>query len=508
VNSARQTACAEPEEPSLSGDDVRHRAVSGAAVLVGRGALIKAIGFGGNIVLARLLVPRDFGLIAFGTTIMFMTNFIGDGGMGAALVRRGRSPTRVELGAVNGLELSVGVLVAALTALSALPLGAGALVTTVMVLALPITALRTPTEIMLQRRLSYGPLALVDIVEVVSYYCWCIPGVVLGAGVWALATGTVVRAVCGTVVLMFFSSVGIVKPRINIAVMRPLWRFGVNVQGARLSALARDQLVNVATAAIVGVAGLGIWSLAGRLMSIPALLLDTLWNVSYPAMSRLRDAGEDLTSIVTRSVRLTTIGTGALLVPVIGSAPALVPALFGDQWHGVVDVITILPLGMLVMGPVSVSTSGFLYSVGDAGSVLKALVASAIVNLTLGIALLALFGITGLAGGTTLAYLTEALFLARATKRHVHVRLLATSGPLMLGAAAIGLAVNDASRSTEATLLPGLAAAALALALWLVLVALSAPGDLLLLVRTARGLVRRRSKRSPEPASTVASQAA
>ena len=337
-------------------------------MLVGRGALIKAIGFGGNIVLARLLVPRDFGLVAFGTTIMFMTNFIGDGGMGAALLRRDRPPTRVELGAVNGLQLSVGVLVAALTALSALPLGSGALVTTVMVLALPITALRTPTEIMLQRQLSLrtararrhrrgGQLLLL----VRS------PESLLGAGVWALATGTVVRAVCGTAMLMFFSSVGIVRPRINLAVMRPLWRFGVNVQAARLSALARDQVVNVATAAIVGVAGLGIWSLAGRLMSIPALLLDTLWNVSYPAMSRLRDAGEDLTSVVSRSVRLTTIGTGALLVPVIGSAPAMVPILFGEQWHGVVDVITILPLGMLVMGPVSVSTSGFLYSIGDAG---------------------------------------------------------------------------------------------------------------------------------------------
>jgi hypothetical protein len=90
----------------------------------------------------------------------------------------------------------------------------------------------------------------------------------------------------------------------------------------------------------------------------------------------------------------------------------------------------------------------------------------------------------------------------------VHARLLATSGPLMVGAAAIGLAVNDASRSTEATLLPGLAAAALALAMWLVLVALIAPGDLLMLVSTARGLARRRSRRSAEPVSTVASQAA
>jgi len=492
---ADEIACA---EPPLSGADVRHRAVKGAAILVSRGALIKMIGFGGNVVLARLLVPRDFGLVAFGSTIMFMTNFIGDGGMGAALLRRARAPTRTELGAVNGLQLAVALLVLSLSAAAAVPLGSDALVTTVMVSALPITALRTPSAIMLERQLSYGPMALVDIAEVVSYYSWAIPGVILGAGVWALATGTVVRAVCGTATIMFFTPVGIVLPRINLAVMRPLWRFGARVQAARLSGLARDQGINIATAGLAGVADLGVWSLAGRLMSVPALLLDTLWNVSYPAISRLRDAGEDVTGVVVRSVRLTAIGIGVLLVPLIASAPAMVPTVFGPQWHGAVDVVTLLPLGILVMGPVSVSTSGFLYSIGDAGAVLRAVVASAIVNLTVGVALLALFGITGLAAGTALAYLTEARFLAQATRRHVQTRLFATSGPVMLSAAAIALSVNAAVRLAPPTLLPALAAAALSLLVFFGWVALIANADLRLLLRTAQNLMRRRSTPTPE----------
>ena len=492
---ADEIACA---EPPLSGADVRHRAVRGAAILVSRGALIKMIGFGGNIVLARLLVPRDFGLVAFGSTIMFMTNFIGDGGMGAALLRRARAPTRTELGAVNGLQLAVALLVLSLSAAAAVPLGSDALVTTVMVSALPITALRTPSAIMLERQLSYGPMALVDIAEVVSYYSWAIPGVILGAGVWALATGTVVRAVCGTATIMFFTPVGIVLPRINLAVMRPLWRFGARVQAARLSGLARDQGINIATAGLAGVADLGVWSLAGRLMSVPALLLDTLWNVSYPAISRLRDAGEDVTGVVVRSVRLTAIGIGVLLVPLIASAPAMVPTVFGPQWHGAVDVVTLLPLGILVMGPVSVSTSGFLYSIGDAGAVLRAVVASAIVNLTVGVALLALFGITGLAAGTALAYLTEARFLAQATRRHVQTRLFATSGPVMLSAAAIALSVNAAVRLAPPTLLPALAAAALSLLVFFGWVALIANADLRLLLRTAQNLMRRRTTPTPE----------
>jgi len=161
-------------------------------------------------------------------------------------------------------------------------------------------------------------------------------------------------------------------------------------------------------------------------------------------------------------------------------------------------VVTLLPLGILVMGPVSVSTSGFLYSIGDAGAVLRAVVASAIVNLTVGVALLALFGITGLAAGTALAYLTEARFLAQATRRHVQTRLFATSGPVMLSAAAIALSVNAAVRLAPPTLLPALAAAALSLLVFFGWVALIANADLRLLLRTAQNLMRRRSTPTPE----------
>ena len=45
---------------------LRNPTVRGAAVLMARGALILVFGVGANIVLARLLVPRDFGLVALG----------------------------------------------------------------------------------------------------------------------------------------------------------------------------------------------------------------------------------------------------------------------------------------------------------------------------------------------------------------------------------------------------------------------------------------------------------
>jgi hypothetical protein len=47
----------------MQGPEVRRRAVAGAAMVTVRGAAIRAIGLAGTIVLARLLVPDDFGLV-------------------------------------------------------------------------------------------------------------------------------------------------------------------------------------------------------------------------------------------------------------------------------------------------------------------------------------------------------------------------------------------------------------------------------------------------------------
>ena len=78
----------------LALDDVRGRAASGAALLGARGALIYALGIVANLALARLLVPRDFGLVALGTVLVVLGTYLAIGGLGAALIRREQSPER------------------------------------------------------------------------------------------------------------------------------------------------------------------------------------------------------------------------------------------------------------------------------------------------------------------------------------------------------------------------------------------------------------------------------
>jgi O-antigen/teichoic acid export membrane protein len=72
----------------MDATEVRRRATAGALLIAVRTAITQIIALAGNIVLARLLVPDDFGAVAFGATLVTVATFFSDGGMGVALIRR------------------------------------------------------------------------------------------------------------------------------------------------------------------------------------------------------------------------------------------------------------------------------------------------------------------------------------------------------------------------------------------------------------------------------------
>src|SRR3954463_14780872 len=73
---------------SLSVAEVKRLAVAGAAIDTVRGFLVRGLAFVGTAILAHLLTPRDFGLVAFGLTLTAFATFLADGGIGTALIRR------------------------------------------------------------------------------------------------------------------------------------------------------------------------------------------------------------------------------------------------------------------------------------------------------------------------------------------------------------------------------------------------------------------------------------
>src|SRR4051794_12618948 len=196
------------EDVAMSVGEVRHRAAVGGVMLAVRGIVVRVIALGGNLVIARLLLPSDIGLVAIGASLVTFGDFLANSGVGSPLIRREAPPARAVLASVVGLQLVITFTLVAAVAAIGIPLGRGGTLAAVMVASLPILSFRTPAIVALERNLRYAPLVIVELVDAVIYVGWAITTVELGWGVWGLATAVVVRALVGTSVLMALSSAG------------------------------------------------------------------------------------------------------------------------------------------------------------------------------------------------------------------------------------------------------------------------------------------------------------
>jgi O-antigen/teichoic acid export membrane protein len=339
---------------------------------------VYAIGIAANLLLARLLVPRDFGLVALGTVVVTLGTYLGEAGFGAALVRRHQDPSRAELEAVNGLQLALAGLAAIVCAGAAVPFGRDGAVIALMAASLPIAVLRSPAVIVLERRLQFRLIARADVVAALAYYLWAVAGAALGFGVWALASAVVVRAIGGTAALVVRAPVGLVRPRLSLELVRPLLGFGAKVQTTQLLQIAREQGLSVGVAAVGGIATLGVWNLAWRVIQIPNLLFLTVGRVAFPTMSRLLGSGDDPRPAIERTLAVVAVVTGVVTVALVGFAPGL-PALVGDDWQDVPAVLLWSGVALIVTAPVTVASVGYLYAADAAGRVATATAASAVV---------------------------------------------------------------------------------------------------------------------------------
>jgi O-antigen/teichoic acid export membrane protein len=418
--------------------ELNRRVSSGVFFIGAWGALNLLVGFGGSIVLARMLVPADFGIVAIGSTLMIFATTLSDGGLGSGLIRRAESPTREELRSVLALQLTLTGSLAVVAGGIASFFGTAGAVVAVMMIALPLSALQTPGRIMLSRALRFRALTGVDALSMFAYYGWAVGWVLAGAGIWALATGVVFKAFVSSCAMALASRSTNVVPSYSAA--RSLWpviSFGVRFQGISVAGMLREQGLNTGIAGLAGVGTLGLWTLAKRVIEIPVLITEPLHRVAFPYMSQLRAAQEDAGPAIERGIRVTGTAAGVVLTGLAAGASGLVPGVFGEQWSETAVAVQWVCASLLVAAPLAVVAVGFLYAVGEPSIVLRATVAHTLVLFAVAFPLLPFVGVSAIGAGSLAGAVVDAVILGRAVARRSSARpfqLMAV--PLLLGAPA------------------------------------------------------------------------
>jgi PST family polysaccharide transporter len=304
-------------------------------------------------ILARLLSPTDFGLVAFALTVTALLDAIADLGVSQALVVsrdediRRRANTAWTVSVLLGVVLAV--LTAALSPLAGLALGRSEVTPLVAVLALnfPLRALGVTHFALAQRDIDFRTRTAAEMSDVVVRGGAGVALALAGAGPWSLVIGYLAGTAAMSAVLWLLVPF---RPRLRIerAALPGLLRFGGAITVLDVLSALIANIDYVLIGRVLGAADLGLYTLGFRL---PELLIMNLSVVAglvlFPSFAGLdrRAMGDAFLT----SLRYTLMVAVPLAVALAMLAEPLVLTLFGDRWRSSVDVMQVLVLFALAV---------------------------------------------------------------------------------------------------------------------------------------------------------------
>jgi len=412
-------------------------------VQLGAGRLVT---FAVTIVLARLLVPEDFGLLALGLLALGVFDRLKDIGVGAGLVQRPGPWSRL---APTGLSVSVGAAVALAGACAALAprladvLGDEALgpVLRALAISLAVSGASVLPDAALRRRMLFRQRTVPELSGAAVKAAVSISLALAGWGVWSLVWAQVAASLAVTI--GYWSvyrqhDFPPVRMGWDPSVAASLLSYGGQLAWVALLALLLDNLDYLAIGRRLGAEQLGYYTMAFRLPEL--LVISVCAVVGQVLFSSFSAQAGDPVGLrrqflsATGAIACVTVPVGAGLS---ATAPDLVPIVLGDAFGSSVRVLQLLGLYAAVYS--LTFHAGELYKASGKAHVLLWLSLAKLVAFAPALWWAAGHSIVAVAGAMVALNVVFGLLRAAIVRRHLGIGVLAqlrpVAAPIVAGAA-------------------------------------------------------------------------
>jgi PST family polysaccharide transporter len=324
-----------------------------------------------TMVLAHILAPQEFGLMAMANVFIGFATLLSEMGIGNALVQR-KELSEEHRSSAFWLNMAVGAFFVCLSFLVSPGIARfyrrPELVPIINVLSISflVSAVAVVQQSLLMRAMDFRSLMIRDIAATVLSGVLGIILAVKGYGVWSLVFQMLAWVTFNNLFLWFFSPW---RPRLLFSkkAVIDLMGFSLNMTGFQMvNYLARtvDQLL---IGRFLGAQSLGYYAMAYKLMLFPIQNISwVITRVMFPAFSRIQDNLPRVAENYAKMVGYVSLITFPMMMLFFIVAPDLIPLLWGRGWEETVRIVRVLCFCGMVQSIVTVGGSVYL-SQGRAG---------------------------------------------------------------------------------------------------------------------------------------------
>jgi O-antigen/teichoic acid export membrane protein len=343
---------------NASGHGLKNTIVKGSVSLV----ISQGIGFGlsmiNTIVLARLLLPDDFGVIGMVTVFINFLIMFKDAGLSTATIQNEsidskQISTLFWINAIISLGLGIAILISSPLVAAFYKKPELTAVTAVLSLSFIIQGFAIQHNALLQRHIKFTAIAINDIIAQICSIAIAIALASVGLRYWALVAGTLVRSAT-LVALTFYSCPWIPGKMQRGTGVREMIKFGGHLTAGGIVNYFARNLDSLLIGRLVGAGPLGLYSRAFSLLMTPLTQIRApLTTMSLPILSTLKSEPTRYLSYFKKLLDISVSLALPISVYSFLEGEFLIRVLLGENWMEAVPVFKILAIA-----GVFIATSG------------------------------------------------------------------------------------------------------------------------------------------------------
>lgn len=322
----------------------------GAAWMMGFKLFDKSVGLISTLVLARVLTPADFGLVAMATAVVALLELMGAFGFDTALIQR-QNTERKHYDTAWTFNVIFGVCIATLLVLLAVP-AAGFYREPRLELMLPVLAVgaliggfENVGTVAFRKELNFSMEFKFLLAKRLAAFAVTVSLALTYRSFWALIAGTVT----GKLMAVFISyRLHPYRPRLTLAARADLLHFSKWIFISNLLNFFHSRSTDFILGRTVGSHGLGIYNIAAEIAVMPSTeLIAPLNRAVYPAYSRLASVPDKLNERFLEVFGIISLIAFPVAVGLYCLSGLIVSLLLGPQWVEAVPIMQIIGLAGL-----------------------------------------------------------------------------------------------------------------------------------------------------------------
>lgn len=347
----------------LSGD-LKRLSVRGGMATIGGQGLKFILQLGSTMVLARLLTPQDFGLIAMVTAVTGFILVFKDLGLAMATVQRAEI-NHDQISTLFWINLALSAALMLIT-LAIAPVVAWfykdprlIAVTAVLSVAFLFGGLTVQHQALLRRQMGLTAVATIDVLAMAAGILTALICAWAGEGYWSLVWMQIATAVTNAAGVWIASGWIPGRP-VRRSGVRSMLKFGGHLTGFGIVNYFARSFDSVLIGRFCGAQALGLYSRAYSLLMFPiGQITAPMTAVAVPALSRLQNEPERYRSYYLKAIRIIAYLSFPLVVAIFVLSNEVVSLLLGNQWLSAIPIFRILAITAMFQ-PIG-STVGWIY---------------------------------------------------------------------------------------------------------------------------------------------------